>query len=136
MKLRLTVFLILICGLSYSQSFPYNVVIDITSNDTTLQQSVMRWVKGITREYKDANVEVVFYGKSLDMISKGKSILEQDIAEYSQKQNVSFTVCEQAMKRNNITKDQLIAGVKSVPDGIHHIIKRQHEGWGYIKAAR
>ena len=136
MKLRLTFLLVLIYGCTFSQSFPYNVVIDITSNDTTVQQSVMRWVKGITKEYKDANVEVVFYGKSLDMISKGKSTLEQDIAEYSQKQNVSFTVCEQAMKRNNVSKDQLITGVKSVPDGIYQIIKRQHEGWGYIKAAR
>jgi intracellular sulfur oxidation DsrE/DsrF family protein len=40
------------------------------------------------------------------------------------------------MKNNNIGKDQLIAGVDVVPDGIYEIISRERDGWGYIKAAR
>ena len=50
--------------------------------------------------------------------------------------NVSFRVCEGAMKNNKVEKSQLLDGVGTVPDGIYEIISKQHEGWGYIKAAR
>ena len=33
-------------------------------------------------------------------------------------------------------KSQLLEGVGTVPDGIYEIISKQHQGWGYIKAAR
>jgi hypothetical protein len=41
-----------------------------------------------------------------------------------------------ALKNNGVDKSQLIPGVQTVPDGIYEIIQKQHEGWGYIKAAR
>jgi intracellular sulfur oxidation DsrE/DsrF family protein len=37
------------------------------------------------------------------------------------------------MKRNNISKEQLVPGVEVVPDGIYEIVSKQHDGWGYIK---
>jgi intracellular sulfur oxidation DsrE/DsrF family protein len=40
------------------------------------------------------------------------------------------------MKRYQVDVSQLIPGVTTVPDGILQIIKRQAEGWGYIKEAQ
>jgi intracellular sulfur oxidation DsrE/DsrF family protein len=40
------------------------------------------------------------------------------------------------MKRHKVDVSQLIPGVTTVPDGILEIIKRQSEGWGYIKEAQ
>lgn len=122
--------------LSFAQSAPYNVVFDVTSKDTLVHQMVIRWVKEITESHPDANVEVVFYAKSLDMITKDKSIVENDVIKYAAAKNVKFRVCEMAMKNNNVEKSQLLPGVGTVPDGIYEIIQKQHDGWGYIKAAR
>ena len=36
--------------------------------------------------------------------------------------NVSFKVCEIAMKNNSIVKSQLLSGVQTVPDGIYEIV--------------
>jgi len=119
-----------------AQKVPYRVVFDVTSQDTVVHQMVMRWVKEITNSVPDAQIEVVYYAKSLDMISKDKSVVAKDVVDYAAKKNVTFKVCEAAMKRNGVAKDQLLSGVTTVPDGIYEIISRQHEGWGYIKAAR
>jgi intracellular sulfur oxidation DsrE/DsrF family protein len=119
-----------------AQKAPYNVVFDVTSKDTVVHQMVMRWVREILTADPKANIEVVFYAKSLDMVTKDKSVVADSVMKYAANKNVKFRVCEVAMKNNNIEKSQLLEGVGTVPDGIYEIISKQHEGWGYIKAAR
>lgn len=115
---------------------PYNVVFDLTSKDTLNHQSVIRWIKLITESNKDAKLEVVFYGQSLEMVTQNKSVVANDVIQLAKTGNVQFKVCEVAMKHWNIDKSQLLPGVLTVPDGIYEIIIKQGEGWGYIKVSR
>ncbi|MDV3429468.1 MAG: DsrE family protein [Bacillota bacterium] len=46
---------------------------------------------------------------------------------------MSFSVCGNAMKAYGITKDLLLKEAKIVPSGIGQIVKRQAEGYLYIK---
>jgi len=134
-KLAIAGLLLLSCNILVAQKVPYNVVFDVTSPDTVVHQMVIRWINEIVKADPNAKIEVVFYAKSLGMITD-KSIVAGDVTKLAASKNVTFTVCEVAMKNNNVEKSQLIAGVKTVPDGIYEIISRQHEGWGYIKASR
>jgi len=120
----------------FAQKAPYNVVFDVTSRDTVVHQMVMRWVKEVLAADPNAKVEVVFYAKSLNMITKDSSVVADEVVKYAANKNVSFRACEVAMKNNKVEKSQLLPGVGTVPDGIYEIISKQHEGWGYIKAAR
>ena len=119
----------------WSQKVPYNVVFDITSGDTTDYQSLIRWIKGIYDSDSTARLEVEFYGQSLNMVLKDKSVVKNDIKELLDKKAVTLKVCGAAMKRHNIDKSQLLAGVEIVPDGIYEITTKQREGWGYIKVS-
>ncbi|HET7897671.1 MAG TPA: DsrE family protein [Flavisolibacter sp.] len=119
-----------------AQSVPYNVVFDLTSRDTADQQAVIRWLSLITKERSDAQLEVVLYGQSLDMVRKDRSTVAPALAQLLQNKNVAVKVCAIAMKHHNIDASQLLPGVGIVPDGIYEIISRQKDGWGYIKAAR
>jgi intracellular sulfur oxidation DsrE/DsrF family protein len=47
--------------------------------------------------------------------------------------NVSFKVCQAALKNNNVDRSRIMADAQTVPDGIYEILMRQREGWGYIK---
>ena len=114
----------------------YKVVFDLTSNDTMNHKAVIRWTNEIVKASKDAQVEVVFYGNSLDMVQKDKSVVADDIAKLAANKNVSFKVCSVAMKAHNVDKSQLISGVETVPDGIYEIVTKQREGWAYIKGIR
>jgi intracellular sulfur oxidation DsrE/DsrF family protein len=132
----LLTFLLLAFNFSFAQKAPYNVVIDVTSGDTVVHKMAMNWVREITTIAPDANVELVFFGKGLPMITQGKSTVADSVIKYAAMKNVSFKVCEVAMKNNSVDKSQLLNGVKTVPDGIYEIVSREHEGWGYVKAAR
>lgn len=122
--------------ITFAQETPVKIVFDVTSKDTKVHGSAMRHVKAMAQAYPDSKFEVVVYSGAIDMVLKGKSSVEADMEALSENENVSFVVCEGTMARDHITHDQLVTGVTSVPDGILEIIKRQAEGWGYIKEAQ
>ena len=119
-----------------AQNNGYKVVFDITSSDSTDHQSLIRWLNGISKSNPNAQMEVVFYGRSLPMVTKGKSGVAGEVEKLAKNKNISFRVCEIAMERHQLTKSDLLPGVETVPDGIAEIVQRQTEGWGYIKAGR
>lgn len=119
----------------HAQTVPYNVVFDLTSNDTNDHKTVVRWLNAISKERPDAKLEVVLYGQSLDMVQKEKSSVAAPLQALTQNKNIAIKVCAASMKRQNIDASQLLPGVTMVPDGIYEIIAKQKEGWGYIKAA-
>ncbi|ANE51972.1 DsrE family protein [Flavisolibacter tropicus] len=118
-----------------AQTVPYNVVFDLTSKDTNDHKTVLRWIDAITKEHPDAQLEVVLYGQSLDMVQKDKSIVSKQLQDLSTNKNVSVKVCAAAMKRHGIEPSALLPSVSTVPDGIYEIISKQRQGWGYIKVA-
>ena len=113
----------------------YKVVFDLTSKDTVDHKMAIRWVNEVLKAEPTAQVEVVFFGQSLDMVVKNKSVVADAITRLSANKNASFKVCRVAMKAHNIDMSQLVAGVETVPDGIYEIISKQREGWGYIKVS-
>ena len=112
----------------------YKVVFDLTSRDSLDHKAVLRWAGEVSKASADAKVEVVMYGQGVNMMVKGKSIVEEAITKLMENKNVSFRVCAVALKAQGIDKTQLIPGTEVVPDGIYEIISKQREGWGYIKA--
>lgn len=125
--------LMLLAEVTVGQPRPYNVVFDLTTKDSVSQQGVVRWLNEISNSNPDAKLEVVMYGQGLDLVTKGKSLVPDEVTRLAQNKNISFRVCAIAMKNHNLEKSQLLDGVETVPDGIYEIISKQGEGWGYIK---
>lgn len=134
MKYVLFVLLLLLgAGVVHAQPTPYKVVFDLTSKDSLDQKAVIRWIKEITSSNPDAKLEIVMYGKGYELVMPEKSAFLADVKDDMKNDNVSFAVCQIAMKNNHIDKSQLLPGVRTVPDGIYEIISKQHDQWGYIK---
>jgi intracellular sulfur oxidation DsrE/DsrF family protein len=117
----------------FAQQKPYTIVFDITTSDTATHQRVIRWINGILASHPDAKMEVVFYGKALDMIVKDKSTVAGDVIKLGTEKKVTFAACEHAMQVFNINKNQLLNGVTTVPDALIELVTKQAEGYGYIK---
>jgi uncharacterized protein len=124
--------LVLASFFAFSQK-DYRVIFDLTSKDSNDQRAVIRWVNEVSKAEPTAQLEVVMYGQGLSLVTKGRSIVADDVARLAQNKNIAFRVCKVAMKNQGIDQSQLIEGVTTVPDGIYEIISRQREGWGYIK---
>lgn len=93
----------------------------------------MRWVKEITTANPKAELEIVMYGKGFELVMPGKSSFLAEIDNAVKNPNVSFKVCEVALRSNKVDRSQIIKEAGTVPDGIYEIISKQHEGWGCIK---
>ena len=114
-------------------SAPYRVAFDLTSRDTLDQKAVLRWIKEITTSHPEAEVEVVMYGKGFELVMPERSLFIADVQASLKNPKVSFKVCENSMRNNQIAKAQLQAGVQTVPEGIYELVTKQQEQWGYIK---
>jgi uncharacterized protein len=134
-RILLIAFCLALFGTLAAQT-PYNVVFDLTSKDTVDHKMVIKWVDEILKANPKAQLEVVLYGQSLDMVTKGKSVVAKEVEQLAISKKAFFRVCEIAMKKNNVDKSQLLTMVLTVPDGIYEIIEKQAQGYGYIKAAR
>lgn len=113
----------------------YKVVFDVTSSDTMDHKMAIRWMTGVLNAEPTAKVEAVFFGQSLAMITKDRSVVADAITKLSNNKNASFKVCTVSMKAHNVDVSQLVPGVETVADGIYEIITKQREGWGYIKVS-
>lgn len=132
-KLFLALAVQAIVAAAFAQTTPVKIVFDVTSKDTLAHQTALRHVTMMAQAYPQSTFEVVIYGAALPMVVKGKSTIEKGLPPLSANKNVSIKVCAATMKRNNVDKSQLIAGVEIVPDAIMEIVTKQGEGWGYIK---
>ncbi len=121
--------------LAAAQNSNYRVVFDMTSKDTLNQQSLVRQLNLIREMNPDSELEIVLYAQGLGLVLKNGTSQEPAINKLLADKNISFKVCEAAMKRQNIDRSRLLPGVQLVPDGIYEIITKQREGWGYIKVS-
>jgi uncharacterized protein len=135
--MRRTLFVVLLAVLSLgfvrAQRQPYRVVFDLTSRDSLEQKAVLRWLKEVSTSSPDAQMEVVMYAKGFDLVMPERSAYIADVKEAMKNPNVAFKVCAIALKNNNVDKSQLLPGVQTVPDGIHELVMKQQDHWGYIK---
>ena len=67
------------------------------------------------------------------MVETDKSTVANDVKKLAAGKNVTFVVCEEAMKVFKVEKSQLLPGVSTVPDAIYELISKQADGYGYIK---
>ena len=98
-----------------------------------LMTSTASWIKETSTASPDVQIEVVMYGKGFELVMPERSPVIADVQDAMKNPNVSFRVCAIAMRNNKIEKSQLLPGVQIVPDGIHELVSKQQEHWGYIK---
>ena len=115
------------------QQKPYKVVFDLTSADPVDQQAVLRWVKEVSGANPKNEMEVVMYGRGLDLVVSAKTSMAAGVAEAINASHATFSVCAIAMKNQKVDQSQLLANVQVVPDGIGELVAKQRAGWGYIK---
>lgn len=79
-------------------------------------------------------VELVAYGPGIAFLKKdGPDAIEIQKLESL---HVHFVACANAMRRQHLEKSDLVPGSEVVPAGIVEVVRREEQGWMYIKAGR
>jgi intracellular sulfur oxidation DsrE/DsrF family protein len=136
---NLTILFVLVLSMisivSMAQKKPnkHKIVFQCTNAADTLQQkAIVNQLNNLTAHWPKAKYEVVIHSMGLPFVMSGKSKQIQAIKALRAK-GVRFLVCENTLKSQKVTKDQLISEVEYVPVGIAEIVEKQEQGWSYIK---
>ena len=109
------------------------VVIQVSDNDPAKWTLALNNARNIQAELGKDNVlvEIVAYGPGLEMMKAESKVADRLAAALDS--NVGLLACENTMQNTKVDKADIAGGVKFVPAGVTHIMKRQREGWAYIR---
>ena len=109
------------------------IVIQMSDNDPAKWNLALNNAKNLQDDVGAAHVdiEIVAYGPGINML-KMDSPVGARIAEAG-KANIKVLACENTMRGQKLTKDDMLAGIAYVPAGVSEIMKKQNEGWAYLR---
>jgi len=131
MKAIYTLFIaVLFCSAANAQQ--HKIVWDMNSKDTADQSVIFRQIGNVLKESPDTKIEVVFHGAAITELVQGSSLHPEKVQEFLQK-GVIFAACNNSLRRYNIDPSKVLPGVVVVPVAILELVKKQEEGWKYVK---
>ena len=109
------------------------VIFQVSDADPAKWNLALNNARNVQTELGKENVqiEIVAYGPGLGML-KRESKAEARLAE-ALDNNVGLIACENTMHNTKTTRDDMYAGISYVTAGVTHLMKRQREGWAYIR---
>ena len=119
---------------SFSQEKKLSVVWDLSSTDTSEQAAVFRQINNALAQVPDMQIEVVFHGQAVYVMMKDSTQFASRIKAAKEK-GVTMAVCNNSLRRLKIDPSQIAAEGIVVPSAVVELIRKQSEGWSYLKAA-
>lgn len=109
------------------------VVIQVSDDDAKKWNLALSNVKNLQQALGAGNVdiEVVAYGPGINML-KFESVVADRIDE-TLKAGVSVVACENTMHALKLNKSDMTASIGYVPAGVLEIIRKEHDGYAYIR---
>jgi hypothetical protein len=110
----------------------YRVVIQVSTPDPRSWAQALNYTENLQEELGKDNVDI-----ELVALGQGLGILKLDSPHATRvadamKRSVTINACEVSMRRQKLTKDDMLSDIGYVPAGLVEIINRQRQGWNYI----
>ena len=110
----------------------YKVVIQVSNPDPRSWAQALNYTENLQEELGKDNVDI-----ELVALGQGLGILKLDSPHATRvadamKRSVTINACEVTMRRQKLTKDDMLSDIGYVPAGLVQIITRQRQGWNYI----
>jgi intracellular sulfur oxidation DsrE/DsrF family protein len=111
----------------------HKIVIQVSDNDPVKWNLALNNAKNLQDDVGAANVdiEIVAYGPGIGML-KLESPSGSRVAD-AMKANVKVIACENTMRGQKLTRDDMLPALSYVPAGVTEIMTRQGEGWAYLR---
>ena len=133
MKYLFIVVAFFLTSIGYAQDKKLKVVWDLSDGDTTTTAGVFRQINNALVQVPDLQIEVVFHGPAIYMLVKDTSVFISRI-KLAKGKGVVLSVCNNSMKRFKIYPSQLVEESAIIPSAIVELVRKQSEGWSYLKA--
>lgn len=109
------------------------VVFQVSDGDTAKWNLALNNAKNVQQELgaDKVDIEIVAYGPGINML-KADAPVSNRVTEATQS-GMKIVACENTMKGQKLTKADMNTAIGYVPAGVVELMKRQGEGWAYIR---
>ena len=118
---------------SLAQTKRAKMVIQVSDADPAKWNLALNNAKNLADDLGAANVDIalVAYGPGIGML-KADATTANRVAD-AVKAGVAVIACENTMRNQKLARDDMQAAVSFVPAGVTDILKKQREGWAYLR---
>ena len=111
----------------------HKIVIQVSDNDPAKWNLALNNAKNLQDDVGAASVDIetVAYGPGIGML-KLESPTGSRVAD-AMKANIRVLACENTMRGQKLTRDDMLPALSYVPAGVTQIMTRQNEGWAYLR---
>jgi hypothetical protein len=112
----------------------YRVIFHLDEGVKGRTKTVLNNVKNLIVDLggREVEIEVLANGEGVAGFVKALGSHQEDVTRLSGL-GVRFLVCGNSLKALGIDEDALMDEVEVVPAGVTVLVKRQQEGWAYIR---
>ena len=109
------------------------VIIQVSDNDPAKWNLALNNARNVQEDLGASNVdvEIVAYGPGLAMLRDDSKVADR--LGQALDRNIGLMACENTMRNQKVARTDIYGGVKFVDAGVVHLMKRQREGWAYIR---
>lgn len=90
-------------------------------------------MRNVFDDLGEDQLEIAFVGNSEGLALMYKESEYKERVEELFDRGATFAACANTMKAKNLTKDDLLDFVYIVPSGVGEIVKKQFEGFAYVR---
>lgn len=111
----------------------HKIVFQVSDNDPKKWELVLNNVRNVQSDLGESNtdIEIVAYGPGLAML-KVESVVAPRIKE-ALGAHTKVVACENTMRAQHVTKDDMLSDIGYVPSGVVEIVTRQEHGYSYLR---
>ena len=112
---------------------PTRVVVQVSEADPARWNLALNNVQNLQDELgaDKVAIEIVAYGPGIGML-KFDAPTNSRVSD-AIKSGVAVQACENTMRNQRLVRSDMHPGVSYVPAGVVQIIRRQQEGWAYLR---
>jgi len=112
----------------------HRVVFEVNSGPDTWDQ-VMGNIENMRKAFapEPVDVEVVCFGKGLDLIVTAKTPAADRLRTLSDS-GVRVMACQNSMRKRKVTAAELLPFAGQVDSGVAEVVRKQEDGWSYLKS--
>lgn len=108
------------------------VVVHLSEPDRHRQEAVLRNVANVADDLGEgAEIELVAHGGGMSALVRGQALAAQ-VARLAER-GVALVACANTMRAQGIGVAELVDGALVASSGLGHIVRRQYEGWAYVR---
>jgi intracellular sulfur oxidation DsrE/DsrF family protein len=112
----------------------HRVVFELTSDDAQAFEGVLNNVENVHKALGPTSIVVVTHGKGLALLTASSDTGVLERLKNNADAGVVFAACENTMKRQNLTKEDLVPFATTVDSGVAEVVRKQEAGWSYVRS--